>query len=362
VAGPEASLEGGFELDGRIPRNPTWTVGGFLRGTVGFVVDLPIVGKLADYHTTLFDTGREMARAANTPPRLEATNRSRDVHLGLPVTLGAGCDNLGDFLYTARDQEDGCAVGLTISSSEEGVLPRDYAFQSEGPRTLTVTATDSNGATAQLSFPINVVNAPPAAYGSIGTNTAQATVPLFFSLAAIDPNAGRLGCDAITVSGGPVQVVSSQDGDCRYQVTFDQQGPQTLTYGARDAQGAVSSPGIFQVLVGPPPAVPPPTWVIPPGLEVRRERDNRLIPNEGELDCFDRVTLSAQAIDPGGRPVTYLWEAVSGTGTVTLTPDPDGKVRSFGRGRTEFRVTASNGSSQTSPLSQFAYFLTGCPR
>ena len=39
LAGPEASLTGGIELDGQIPRNPTWIVNGFLKGTLGFVVD-----------------------------------------------------------------------------------------------------------------------------------------------------------------------------------------------------------------------------------------------------------------------------------------------------------------------------------
>ena len=364
VGGPTVGIKAGLELDGAVPRNPTWILSGYLEGYVSFIVDLPIFGRLSDSQEVVLTFKKELGRAPNKPPILTLTGRSPDVPLGLPVSLGSGCDLLGSYFYVARDAEDGCLVAVTITSSRDGTLSPSHTFQSSGPRTLTVVARDTNGATAQASFTVNVVNTPPVVYGNLGSENTQATVPLYFSISALDPNTGRVDCGSITLSGFAVQTVSTQDGDCRYSVTFPQPGTQTLTATARDPQGSQSEPKSFTVVVGPAPIVPPPVWQIPPGLEARGF-NNRLIPNEGSAGCFETVTFSAQATDPGGKPVSYQWKVTRDNGTTYVpTVDPDGKVRISNFDRRVITVIASNGQSQSNALSHAVVWPPSgvCPR
>lgn len=365
VGGPTVGVKAGLELDGAVPRNPVWILSGYLEGYVSFIVDLPIFGRLSETSEVVLTFKKELGRSPNRPPILTLTGRSPDVPLGLPVGLGNGCDLLGSYFYAARDAEDGCSVAVTVTSSRDGVLPPAHTFQSSGPRTLTVVARDTNGATAQASFALNVVNTPPTVYGNLGSSAIQATVPAYFSVAALDPNTGPVDCGAITLSGFAVQTVSATGGDCRYSVTFPQPGTQTLLATARDPQGTPSEPKSFTVQVGPAPVVPPPVWQIPPGLEVR-DTANRLIPSEAEVEvaCAFTVRLSARATDPGGRTVTYVWQEFFPNGTSrTLTPAADGTLTTgVGReytGRVRYQVTASNGASSNNPLSQYVRYMAG---
>jgi hypothetical protein len=363
ISGLALSGKLGFELDVAIPRNPLWIVRATFEGSYLFIVDLPIVGRLSQSGDALYSISKEAARSPNSPPKLALTNRDPNVPLGLPASLGAGCDNLGSYFYTARDPEDNCLLGVTIVSSLDGPVAPNHTFQTAGPRTITVTARDTNGATATISFGINVVNTPPIVYGSVPEST-QATVPMYFSLAALDPNSGRLDCAAISVSGVSVQAISTQDGDCQYTVTINQQGTQTINALATDPQGASSTAKNFSVLVKAAPLVPPPLWTIPPGLEVRYQSGGSLVRNEGNVGCYSRLTLRATATDPGGKAVTYTWQAAYSNGNVkTLPTNPDGTATYSGTDeRVQFRVTASNGTSQNNPLLQFVVYDGVCVR
>jgi hypothetical protein len=372
VAGPEVSLEAGLELDAQIPRNPTWIVNGFLKGTLGFKVELPIIGKLADYQTPLFDTSRELARSPNTPPSLELTDQTRPLpgssgslralDLGVPISFLPGCDVPGVFFFIVRDAEDGCNLRVTLTSDRDGPLTLRPTFGTGGSRTLTVTVRDSQGASASASFAVDIVNSPPSILGGLGATTVQATVPLYFNLQALDPNSGYLECNAITITGGPVQTVNAQGGDCRYVVTFNTPGQQTLTVTARDPQGLSSAPKTFSLLVTDPPPVPAPTWV-PPGLQARGA-DGRLIPDNGYVNCYETITFSATAVDPGGKPVTYTWGAsVNGAPMTIISPDPDGKLRASYTTRVRFSVIASNGKALSPVLTQAVRWppASSCP-
>ena len=178
VAGPELSLEAGVELDGHIPRSPTWIINGFLIGKLGFRVELPIIGTIASYETTLFNSSRELKRAPNAPPVLALTDRAKSDPLSASIGLGdsalpwvevresvdftPGCKGslAAGIYFTANDPEEGC-VRVTIVSDKEGPLPYKHTFTSVGHRILTITAIDSQGASSSKKFVLNVVNSKP---------------------------------------------------------------------------------------------------------------------------------------------------------------------------------------------------------
>ena len=259
VAGPEATLEAGVGLDVAYPRNPNWIVSGFMKGTLGFRVKLPILGTLASYSTTLFDISKELGRSANTPPVLTLTNEPHTVTAGKLVNFRAFCtisgpafDN-GEF-YSVSDAEDGCPP-ITVTSNLDGTLSPDYAFQSPGTRTITVTTRDSAGATAQLSFALNVVNPPPPVLYVKYFGDPHLGEGFLMSAAILTPDNADL-CNQTTWAVDAPDTLSSVGG-CDVRVTFGNTGARQIRVRTQDSQGTVASQTVT-LNVLPPPANPYP--------------------------------------------------------------------------------------------------------
>ncbi len=279
VAGPEMSLLGGLELDGQVPRDPTWIVNGVLKGHMNFKVELPILGTLADYQVNLFDQTQEFARAGNTPPDLTLTDLAKPgsiaviggpktAFLGLrvPAFMGNGCVAFGGFpvvsYFIATDLEDGCGVGVTVVSDVDGPLPTkgSYAFSREGQRRITITVRDHQGTTASRSFFLYIANAAP-------TVALQAAGEAFqgepFSVAALieDPNevdVAALCVRSVWTVDAP-DTLSANTG-CLQTVTFGVTGARQVRVTTTDSDGAATSKAVT-VTVQPPPADPYPRVV-----------------------------------------------------------------------------------------------------
>jgi hypothetical protein len=259
VAGPEATLEGGVKLDVAYPRSPNWIVNAFLKGTLGFRVKLPIIGTLASYSTTLFDISKELGRSVNTPPVLSLTNEPHSVTAGKPVNFRALCTaggpGFGNFeFYTSSDAEDGCPT-ITVTSNVDGVLSSDYAFQSPGNRTITVTARDSGGATAQASFIVNVVNPPPPVLYVKYTGDPHPGEAYLMSAAILTPDNADL-CRFTVWAVEGADTLSNTTG-CDVTVTFGRMGARQVRVGTTDRFGTVASQSVT-LNVLPPPANPYP--------------------------------------------------------------------------------------------------------
>ncbi|THF70810.1 hypothetical protein E7T06_05515 [Deinococcus sp. Arct2-2] len=240
LAGPEASLEGGLELDAKIPRNPAWIVSGYLRGTVGFRAKLPVIGTLANYQSTLFDKAVEFGRSVNSPPRLTLTTVPLSVNQGQSTNFRAGCDNLGTFFYTARDPEDGCNVTVAVQSSLDGTLGPDHTFSSAGVRRITITARDTQGATSRLEFDLNVLNPPPTLTLQYSGDPHQGEA---YSVAATisdpdEPTKTDL-CNNTTWGVDAPDTLSRVNG-CQILVTFGATGSRQVRVSVSDSQGAVT--------------------------------------------------------------------------------------------------------------------------
>ncbi len=344
LVGPEASLTAGLELDGQVPRNPIWIISGFLKGTLGFVVELPIIGKLAEYQTTLFDKSLEFLRSGNTSPKLELTANAKPdpnvfpagtppyVALGVPVNFENGCGIVSGIYFNAVDLEDGCGVGVTVVSSVDGTLPKKYTFQKEGLRTITVTARDSQGSSVVKSFSLNVINPPPVI---TLYNAGDAHQGEGYSIAAIitDPNE----LDPNRLCANTTWAVDAPDTNlkptgCVQTVTFGTTGTREVRVNTTDSNGARVSQSL-KLNVLPPSANPYPkiTTVSVNSREIKTSAGADFcvvkgVANETTIDLTQKGCVitpgdpvpnryfAGVAVDnPTGEPLTYDW-------TVYVTP------------------------------------------
>ncbi|WP_420597094.1 hypothetical protein [Deinococcus sp.] len=359
VAGPEMSLLGSLELDGQIPRNPNWIVNGFLKGDMDFKVELPILGTLADYKVTLFDKSLEFARAGNTPPTLDLTDRAKPTKIAVingprtaflnlrePAFMGNGCDNFGGFAvvayFIATDAEDGCGVAVTAMSDKDGTLPTsgNYTFNSEGQRRITITVRDGQGTTVSKSFFLYIVNAPPTLTLK---NVGDARQGEGYSVAAQieDPNEadpGKLCARTVWAVDAPDTLATSTG--CLQTVTFGKAGARQVRATTTDSDGEATAKTIT-VNVLPPPANPYPR-IVSVSLNSRelknsggadfcvtvgvanatpidlRKRGCEIAPSPGQ-PAPNRYFVGAAVDNPQNEALTYDWGLyVTKNGSETL--------------------------------------------
>lgn len=329
LAGPTFGVKLGVELDAAIPRDPFWTLSGFLEAYYGLVVQLPILGRVADHRDTIFKVSKEVGRSPNSPPIIEVKQSNIRIDHGQPVDFtwfrnDGGC--LG--IFCIFDPEDG-VPSYTLTSDKDGVLPKgQYTFATAGLRTVTIRATDRKGASASASFRVDVVNTPPTAYGSASTDSVPQGVEFWVSASASDPNT-QLDCSALTWSAtAPDTVAPTVVGTdvCYGKAIFNIQGTRAVTLTAQDPEGAVSRPRTFSVYVTAPPPNQPPVTTAGGEFTVRENRRNtsggtysRILKHGAEVrrDSWTTgYTLSVHAYDPE-RPddpnaITYTFAASCG--------------------------------------------------
>jgi hypothetical protein len=130
--------------------SPVWIPGGFKLDTV----ELPILQTLAGREQPLFSPSH-----ANTPPLISIITPSLEIDPGATVFLGPN-DPIKS-LYAVSDAE-GSVSTLSIVSSVDGPLPpEEFIFPSLGPRLLTITATDTQGASTHATLTVNVMPTSP---------------------------------------------------------------------------------------------------------------------------------------------------------------------------------------------------------
>lgn len=327
VAGPTIGVKLGLELDAKFKRNPFWIARGNLEAYYGFIVDLPIIGRLAESSGVLYSLSSDVGTSPNSPPIITIVQSYKRVELGQSVFLGFFLSNDGctGGPFCVIDPEDGVPTYSLTSDLDGPLTPGNHTFPNPGLRTITVQAKDSQGAKASASFQVDVVNTPPVAFGSVGTDTVPATVPYYVSAGSSDPNSGKLGCDALSWSvtaPDTVQALNLSNGVCVAEAIFNVQGSRSITLTARDPQGAVSNPRTFNVYVTAPPPNPAPRIT---QMSVKNSDGSEVA--EGSVGGGP-FSLSIQATDPNGDPLTYRWEASCGR-TNNLTPftipsNPDG--------------------------------------
>ncbi len=166
--------------------------------------------------------------AMNRPPAATGTIPAQTVQVGNDVTVdlsGYFNDPDGDALTYSAHSSDGGVATVSVSGSNAVVTGAR-----KGDATITVTATDPDGLSAQQSFPVLVPNRPPAALRTISDldllagDTVEIVVAEYFS----DPDGDALtygaatsdaGVATATVDGETVTVAAVADGSASLTVT-----------------------------------------------------------------------------------------------------------------------------------------------
>ncbi|RMG17526.1 MAG: hypothetical protein D6729_08705 [Deltaproteobacteria bacterium] len=153
-------------LEGEIPSDPLWELYAGVDGNVFAEIDLIVVS--ASTQLSLFDQRWTLEAAPNSPPEFESIyvgNMEARSPNGIRVYAGAP----GQFRIRTMDLEDGpgcCQV--TLVSRTDGTIgttddveanPITFQFDTEGVRTVAATVTDSQGASTEMHFDVEVLSA-----------------------------------------------------------------------------------------------------------------------------------------------------------------------------------------------------------
>lgn len=243
---------------------------------------------------------------ANSPP---------EVKIVAPLdgtTVGVGGINSVAFGAEVVDYE-GCCSDVVWTSDVDGVIGHgasmEFTFLSPGPRKITVTATDNDGATSSDSIGVTAALLPPAVSidvpAAIGADLTVG-VPFAFKGSSFDPNEPFLAmpCSALTWTSSNSADPFPVSG-CTPQVTFQSVGSRTITLTGIDSF-ALSASAATTVTVYNPPSGAPVVGI--------------LNPHAGDfLDAYTPVTLTGVVQDLSDpNPMTYHWVLQIGTTSTTL--------------------------------------------
>ena len=212
----------------RESRSSRWTKavpGGRSVRTVGILVTAA-VGLVAACGDGTTDP--QTPDAVNRPPTGSGTVPAQTVQVGETATVDLSdyfSDPDGDALTYAAQTSNGSVATVSVSGSNAAV-----AGVAKGEATITATATDSGGLSAQQSFAVRVPNRTPEPVGQIANldlstgDTTRIDVSDYFS----DPDGDALTYGAATsdegvattaVEGDTVTVVAVSDGAVSVTVT-----------------------------------------------------------------------------------------------------------------------------------------------
>lgn len=336
VAGPGFDSRVGGGVDVQVPRRPWWRIFGYIGANINFQVDLGGIIKLSEFSKTVLDEEFTLVDAPNQAPRFTNVNTSViQADIGTLVILGPRSGFTGYF--DVKDLE-GDTFTLTATSNVDGPIGLSHRFQTGGLRTITITATDSQGASSTISLTVNINNSLPTV-SLQGANAVPATVQYFARASAYDWETGQLGCGSLAWQVAPATAtVTRQDvnGTCYATIVFQQVGQYTLTVNATDPHGGIGSNSLLVTVttapINRPPvvdlqslsitAVPSP-GVDTPGCPIFLARcevpDHALLYNGQTGDYRPPLYMSISASDPEGDPITTQWFCRSGTQFATVT-------------------------------------------
>ncbi len=172
----------------------------------------------------------------NAPPTLTATLATVTVVEGTTATNTGTFDDVGDdtVIITALP---GIATQDNVAGTWSWSLPTTDG--PDVPRTVTITATDSDGAVSTKTFSLNVENAPPTLTATL------ATVTVVEGTSATNTGTfGDVGDDTVIITALPG--IATQDNAAgtwswSLPTTDGPDGPRTVTITATDSDGAVST-------------------------------------------------------------------------------------------------------------------------
>ena len=260
----------------------------------------------------------------NRAPGAVGTVADLEVRADGPVTVDVAAyfaDPDGDVLEYAAESSDTSRATVAVTGSMATVTG-----VGRGNATVTVTATDPEGLSAQQSFAVTVPNRAPEAAGSIRNRVVArgSTTSVNASLHFSDPDGDDMEYSAISSRTRIATVRVSGDA---VVVTGRAVGTTTITVTARDSAG-LSAEQRFDV------AVPQPN---------RPPQAKGTIPNRSAaLNTEISVDVSSKFTDPDGDPLTYSATSSNTSVATVSTSNSTVTVTAEAAGRSTITVTASD--------------------
>ena len=265
------------------------------------------------------------AFAVTVPNRAPVVGESvvaRTIEVGEAATVDMSphfSDPDGDELAYTAVTSDGALATAEVSGSVIRVTA-----VAKGSATVTVTATDTEGATAAQSFGVTVPNRVPVAVGAIAAQTVEVGQEVSLDMGPFfsDPDGDALAYE-VTTDNPAVAEVSV--GELGVTVTALAKGNATMTVTATDIDGLTATQTLSVMVPNRPPA---PARTIPvQTVEVGEEKT---------LDAASYFT------DPDGDPLSYEVEAVDATVVEAAADEGVVFLTAMTRGETTVTITAAD--------------------
>lgn len=272
----------------------------------------------------------------NDAPIADTVPSQEDVD-SAPVTLetaSAFTDVDGDTLsYSVT----GLPAGLTINSVTgviSGTIDPAASQVSGGVYSVTVTADDGNGGTAQTTFTWTVTNPSPIAADDTATTDEDTPVSIPVLANDNDPDGDPLTVIAAEAGSGTVTIDAG--GTVTYTPDENFNGTDTITYTISDGNGGFDT-AVVTVTVNP--INDAPTAGVIPDQSVN-DSDTVSIPTADVFDDIEGDTLSYSA---AGLPAGLMIDPI--TGVINGTIDP--AASQVAGGAYSVTVTANDGNGGT---------------
>jgi hypothetical protein len=341
VIGP--SMDGSLGIVGKAQtgQSPFWEIHGHVKAGIGLksaFMDLFDV----DAHDDLFEDTFDIAESGNLPPECNWSSDTISAEIGQVKVLGPRSGFEGYFECTDLEGDIPTYTALSRNTNDgtNGVIPLSYAFQSSGLRTVTVTASDSDGGHFSFPLKIDVHNSLPVVNVFAG-DTAEATVKFSMSAEAFDPDTSAfLPCSRIDWAAPP-DTVTELNGGCSAEVKFAQPGIHTVTVTATDFFGGVGTKSISVNVLPAPSNLPPDIDALSLEIHAASARGGGpcfsgnsfcLVPasdsaqflwsgfGQQQNDEYEvPLTLWVDATDPEGDAINYVWHCKAGNQDVIAT-------------------------------------------
>ena len=241
--------------------------------------------------------------AAPLPPLADADGETVDI-----ATAGAFADVDGDALtYSAA----GLPAGLAIDAATgriTGTIAGNASQLNGGVYSVTVTATDRAGATADSVFTWTIVNPAPVAADDGATTSEDTPVTVAVLANDANPDGDALTITAATAQNGAVRV--NVDGTLTYTPDADFNGTDTITYTVADGQGGTSSATVA-VTVTPVNDTPVVLAALPPRADADGETVNLPLASDFADPDGDVLRFAATGL-PTGLSIDPATGIVSG--------------------------------------------------
>ncbi|MFQ3630131.1 tandem-95 repeat protein [Roseiflexus sp.] len=190
----------------------------------------------------------------NDPPELTIASNVMTTHVLAPFSVvGSSFDVEDETLTMTIDFGDG-ASAQTTASAPDRAFTFTYAYQRSGTYMVTVTARDSENATASVSFTVRVVNDPPTAGFDAG-NPATAHIFTTYNGAGsfFDTENDNVSIQINAGDGTPEQSIPpAPDGVFTFSHQYRRSGVYTITLTVRDSEATTIATQTVNVINAPP--------------------------------------------------------------------------------------------------------------